>query len=230
MVIKLARKMELTMKRAKKTSGSSGQRHVAAASTSRKRDRISTENRLIDAGTAVFSKFGYDGATTKSIAKAADVNESLIIRYFNGKEGLLLEIIKRFLQKWQLETLDYPEQETLEKEMLAYVRHLFKNVQRDIELYRIMILRASLDPGIRKKINKLLPSRGDTRLRSRLDSLAGKGKIPRHVSADCLQLIGFQVFSTLFVTHMLLERDQNEMMTQVEDLTRACIHGLVHRS
>ena len=65
-------------------------------SPGKKRDRSASEERLVKAGTEIFSKFGFDGCTTRMIAKKADVNESLIGRYFDGKEGLLLAIIEIF--------------------------------------------------------------------------------------------------------------------------------------
>ncbi|HEY1080478.1 MAG TPA: TetR/AcrR family transcriptional regulator, partial [Bdellovibrio sp.] len=40
----------------------------------KKRDRSASEERLLNAGREIFSKHGFDGATTKMIAKKADVN------------------------------------------------------------------------------------------------------------------------------------------------------------
>lgn len=62
----------------------------------RKRDRDTTQQKLLDAAVQVFASYGYDGATTKAIAEKAGVAEALIQRYFEGKEGLLIALMKDF--------------------------------------------------------------------------------------------------------------------------------------
>lgn len=49
--------------------------------------------RLLEAGVDVFGKYGFDAATTRMIAKKADVNIAAIPYYFNGKEGLYHAVV-----------------------------------------------------------------------------------------------------------------------------------------
>ncbi|MGZ5278523.1 MAG: TetR/AcrR family transcriptional regulator [Pseudobdellovibrionaceae bacterium] len=60
------------------------------------RDDGSARARLIDAATKLFSEHGLDGTSTRDIAKAADLNISLISYYFGGKEGLYKTVIHEF--------------------------------------------------------------------------------------------------------------------------------------
>lgn len=60
------------------------------------RDDGSARARLIDAATRLFAEHGLDGTSTRDIAKAADLNISLISYYFGGKEGLYKTIIQEF--------------------------------------------------------------------------------------------------------------------------------------
>lgn len=60
------------------------------------RNREETEARLLKAGVEVMSALGYEGATTRKIAEAAGANEQLISRYFGGKEGLLIAILRDY--------------------------------------------------------------------------------------------------------------------------------------
>jgi AcrR family transcriptional regulator len=60
----------------------------------KKRDRGATEKALVKAATQLFASKGYDGTRTLEIAQKAKVNEALIARYFGGKEGLLLAVMK----------------------------------------------------------------------------------------------------------------------------------------
>lgn len=59
-----------------------------------KRNRKATELSLLRAAAALFSRKGFENTRTLEIAKVAGVNEALIARYFGGKEGLLLAVLR----------------------------------------------------------------------------------------------------------------------------------------
>ncbi|HBT75485.1 MAG TPA: hypothetical protein DEB39_00855 [Planctomycetaceae bacterium] len=72
---------------------------------------------LIEAGVEVFGKYGYDGATTRQIARTAGVNLAAIPYYFGGKEELyratvqwivdsLRDNVREQIGSW-VDTLDY---------------------------------------------------------------------------------------------------------------------------
>jgi AcrR family transcriptional regulator len=54
---------------------------------------------ILDAAAQVFAKWGYDRATTKEIAAAAGVSEGTLYRYFENKKGILLALLKDFMDK-----------------------------------------------------------------------------------------------------------------------------------
>ncbi len=60
------------------------------------KDDNSARSRLIEAATKLFAEHGLDGTSTRDIAKAADLNISLISYYFGGKEGLYKAVISEF--------------------------------------------------------------------------------------------------------------------------------------
>jgi AcrR family transcriptional regulator len=53
-----------------------------------------TREKIIDAARVLFADLGYEGASVREIAKAADVNVASVNYYFNSKENLYLEIIR----------------------------------------------------------------------------------------------------------------------------------------
>lgn len=55
--------------------------------------REATRGRLIDAARRLFAERGYDSTSVTEIAEAAGVTHAMINVYFNGKAGLLYEII-----------------------------------------------------------------------------------------------------------------------------------------
>ena len=54
-----------------------------------------TRERLLDAALELFCRDGYDGASTRAIAKKAGVNEVTIFRLAGSKEGLLMAVLER---------------------------------------------------------------------------------------------------------------------------------------
>jgi TetR/AcrR family transcriptional regulator len=62
-------------------------------------------NRILDAAMKVFSKEGYEGATTKKIAETANVNEVTLFRKFRSKENILKTVISKNQQE-AIRTLD----------------------------------------------------------------------------------------------------------------------------
>jgi AcrR family transcriptional regulator len=55
-----------------------------------------TRQRILEAAIQLFSENGYTGATTRSIAAAAGVNEVTLFRHFGNKENLLREAINEY--------------------------------------------------------------------------------------------------------------------------------------
>jgi AcrR family transcriptional regulator len=47
-----------------------------------------TQTRIIAAARPLFAKHGYQGTTIRAVAAAADIHPSMVMRYFESKEGL----------------------------------------------------------------------------------------------------------------------------------------------
>jgi TetR/AcrR family transcriptional regulator len=90
------------------------------------RSRMSREdrrNQLIRVAVKFFSEFGFQGASTKSIAQAAGVTEAIIYRHFSTKEQLYSAI------------LDYKLQQSGTQEWIDEL-HQLAEANRDEELFR----------------------------------------------------------------------------------------------
>jgi AcrR family transcriptional regulator len=59
---------------------------------------LSSRSRLLAAGKELFASVGYEQASTAAIARAAGTSESQLVRYFDGKAGLLEAI---FNESWR---------------------------------------------------------------------------------------------------------------------------------
>lgn len=143
----------------------------------KKRDRSASEDRLLTAGLEIFSKHGFDGATTRMIAKKADVNESLIARYFDGKEGLLVSIIEKFLEEMMVRELPYPPQNTLGEELELYVKDRIDQGCMHDDFAKIIFSQCLVNKKFKKRVMETIPMQLDERLITRVQALANAGKL-----------------------------------------------------
>jgi AcrR family transcriptional regulator len=120
------------------------------------RSKDMTCQKLLDAGLKVFCKHGYDAATTKLVAKESGVNESLINRYFNGKEGLLHTVIETFAQSFSAKMLNYPLGDNAEEEIYNYCVARFDASVESQEFLKIAISRSLIQAETKSKIKKVL--------------------------------------------------------------------------
>jgi AcrR family transcriptional regulator len=65
------------------------------AKNARESDRgEATRQRLIAAGLSLFARYGYEGVSTRALAKAAKVNLGAIPYHFGGKEGVYIAVVE----------------------------------------------------------------------------------------------------------------------------------------
>jgi AcrR family transcriptional regulator len=79
------------------TSGRTPIRSVVATHATTVRNRTSAESRdrLLLAAAELFAEYGYEGTTVRQIGRRAEVDPTLIARYFGSKAALYLEALRR---------------------------------------------------------------------------------------------------------------------------------------
>ncbi len=63
--------------------------------------REESKNRLIEAGVELFSKYSFEGTSTRMLAEKAGVNLASISYHFGGKEGLYIATVQRIVRQIQ---------------------------------------------------------------------------------------------------------------------------------
>lgn len=58
-------------------------------------DKLPTRERILNAAATVFAEQGLKGATTREIARVAEVNETTLFRHFQNKELLLKAVVEQ---------------------------------------------------------------------------------------------------------------------------------------
>ncbi len=67
-----------------------------------------TRQRLLDAAARVFAQSGFEGATTRAIAREAGVNEVTLFRHFQTKEKLLAAVVQSTLDQQDAALVSHP--------------------------------------------------------------------------------------------------------------------------
>ncbi|WP_244635447.1 TetR/AcrR family transcriptional regulator [Methylosinus sp. C49] len=129
---------------------------VATVNKPRARDRQATKDALMAAAVTVIAECGYEGATTRAIADAAGCSESLIQRYFNGKEGLLLAILDKEEDRSDAALfLGRPLCSSLAQEAREMLAHSVEKISERSDRIRIVISRALLDEAFKARFNRI---------------------------------------------------------------------------
>ncbi len=79
------------------TGGAPSQRKPSPTARARRDRGTETRERLIEAAIDVFGRHGYEGATTRQIAKAAGANLAAIVYHFGSKEALYLAVAEHLI-------------------------------------------------------------------------------------------------------------------------------------
>lgn len=179
------------------------------------KDREATEERILLAAKQIFSKFGFKGATTRMIAKKADVNVSLIARYFDGKFGLLLKIIEKKSLEIYNTSLPYPPQNSVTDECLAFAKYRISIFSEDLPFFKIVLAQFLTDPKFLKRFQETLSFTGIyPDLDARLQKLISDKKLATHTSIlEIHEAIDTYTFG-LVIGSVLIRAESEEVINQ----------------
>jgi len=143
----------------------------------RRRNKHESIRKLLQAGREVFSKRGFEAATTKQIAKRAGMNEALIARYFKSKAGLLQAIIVTSMQESKLKASTYPPGANVEEEIVLYLSSRIRECGEKRDFYRIAISRMLVDKQLSREVEKHIQVTADDALTQKLQKFRDAGEI-----------------------------------------------------
>src|ERR1700738_3630419 len=124
---------------------------VSIPSLERKRSVVAsvdvTRERLLDAAAETFARDGIRGATTREIARKAEVNEVTLFRHFKSKEQLLRAVLQRGLVS-EVAMMDQHSswKENLRESMEKYARHYYSHIEKKEGIARAFLAEAQILP------------------------------------------------------------------------------------
>ncbi|MFA6583159.1 MAG: helix-turn-helix domain-containing protein [Elusimicrobiaceae bacterium] len=194
--------------------------------TIKKRNKAESQNRILQAGLAVFSKYGYDAATTKMIAARAGLNESLIQRYFKSKSGLLVAVNKLSLQAMLAQT-PYPPQTDVESEIFQFMQSKMERDGDNLAFVRVILSRILIDEKLREEMRKQTPPPKRIFLHERLELFKENGLIADDVAIE--ELVGIimsQSFIVGLLERIMFHKTKQDCSNRFRVFARAMAKGI----
>ncbi len=192
----------------------------------RKRDKEASKQALLRAGLEVFSKYGYDAATTKTVAAVAGLNEQLITRYFGGKAGLLLAVLGAFVEEETNDRNYLPPGSGVQEEIGQFLLHRHRRFLELEEFFRTFVPRMILDASIRDLLEPLLLQESAV-LRDRLLELQKRHLIRQDADIEATGLIvSGQSFFISFMLRVTTNRNDAHLKHMLSEFAAYMARGL----
>ncbi|MBN1779699.1 TetR/AcrR family transcriptional regulator [bacterium] len=139
------------------------------------KDRKDARQRILDASVSLFSRKGFAGVGVREIANEAGVNLAMISYYFNGKTGILKEIIEQFFNLYLPIFIDADDPgKTPEACFRHLIRKIVHFIRENTDLFLLVYNEIPLDvPEVAeiksRRIGELLERIGSLMMRFGLD-------------------------------------------------------------
>lgn len=188
--------------------------------------RIQSEQAIMLAAQHLFAQKGFDAATSKEIARDADLAEGLIFRYFNDKKGLLHQLMQNWFDKNLTDLAALPQDpNNLENELNILLSWIFNSYYNNLELHKIAIatrLNNNLDLGFELLCEKYINCRRQL-IYSRLVSLQQNGQIKKETNLEYL----YEIIQSYAMTEALfLKLEPNQYVNAVKGFIGILVNGI----
>jgi len=92
----------------------------------RSRIQIINQQKVLDAATEIFAKYGFRGTTIDQIADMAGMSKPNLLYYFKTKKEIYLAVLEQTLNKWLLSLQDWMVTGTPEETITKYIDNKFE--------------------------------------------------------------------------------------------------------
>jgi AcrR family transcriptional regulator len=121
-----------------------------------KRQSIPTEEdtrtKILQAALQLFAKRGYDGTTTKDLAKSAGVAEGTLFRHFASKKAILIEVTTAGWVDILTDLLTELSEMGSYKAVSNVMRRRMLNMRKNSDLMRVCFVEAQYHPELQESI------------------------------------------------------------------------------
>ncbi|MBL4800383.1 MAG: TetR family transcriptional regulator C-terminal domain-containing protein [Emcibacter sp.] len=92
----------------------------------RSRIQIINQQKVLEAGTEIFAKYGFRGATIDQIAEVAGMSKPNLLYYFKNKKEIYIGVLEQTLNKWLQCLMEWEVTGTPEETITNYIEKKFE--------------------------------------------------------------------------------------------------------
>jgi AcrR family transcriptional regulator len=111
-----------------------------------------TRTKILQAALQLFAKRGYEGTTTKDLAKSAGVAEGTLFRHFNSKKAILIEVATAGWVDILTDLLTELSEMGSYKAVSQVMRRRMLNMRKNSDLMKVCFVEAQYHPELRDSI------------------------------------------------------------------------------
>ncbi|MFZ3171492.1 MAG: TetR/AcrR family transcriptional regulator [Carboxydocellales bacterium] len=115
---------------------------------------VETKSRIVKAALYLFSQQGYNGTTTKQIARQSGMAEGTLFRYFPNKKALLHSLLKPLLVEAVPELRTEVENLAFTQAIELIVKRRLKLIEENWPLFKVLFFEAGFQPELRQQITQ----------------------------------------------------------------------------
>jgi AcrR family transcriptional regulator len=142
--------------------------------------RSVARERVLDAALQVFAEKGFSAATTRDIAKAADVNEVTLFRHFETKGALFAAVLSERSPLVEIsKTVSFDIEGRIEDVVVGSVKTVLKVLRSNRHLFMVLIGDAWRQPNVRPVVGEQTFRRGLDFLMDFMEAQMDAGRLRR---------------------------------------------------
>jgi AcrR family transcriptional regulator len=188
---------------------------------------VLTKRRILAAAELVFSRDGFQGATTRRIAREADVNEVTLFRHFNTREQLLRATLEYGCEAFDV--LVEPEkicQGELLDGLEGYIRDVYSVVKQREAIVRAFMVEARLLPeSIRRSLQEFMLTR-KARFVALLERAQQRGFVRKEVDVSAAADFIRDAIHSAMLRHTLYDTDPEMVDAHLRGVTDIFYRGI----
>lgn len=181
------------------------------------------EQEILDAAVRVFSRKGFNGATTKEIASEAGVAEGTIFRYFKTKKDILLSLVGPYLAQSLTDAIEEVSGATDEVILTAIIKNRLDIIKKNSNLIMLLFTEAQFHPELREKFTEKVVLKVavvlEQLITTRIKQGAYKEVDPQIATRIFVGMMGiFILWKTCLSGDKYISFDENTVMKNVVDI------------
>lgn len=191
-----------------------------------------TKARILQAALKLFARRGYDGTTTKDLAKTAKVAEGTLFRHFPNKKAILIEVTTNGWIEILTDLLTELSEMANYKAIDRVMRRRMLNMHANADLLRVCFIEAQYHPELQERIQSEVIEKMTDVAEAFFETAMDKGIYrrmnPKVVAQVFLGMFAIAGFSQKTV--MDPQASRQEMQEMAEGIADIFLNGVLAKS